>query len=76
MGCSGTVFIPINYLQIIDMFLGLLQENTFLIDLSIKSVALVEQKEFYGSLESRKLTFFSVQLDEGLFCRILDHSGK
>lgn len=36
----------------------------------------MEQKEFYGSLESRKLTFFSVQLDEGLFCRNLDHSGK
>lgn len=30
------------------MFRGLLQENTFLIDLSIKSVALVEQKEFHG----------------------------
>ena len=47
-----------------------------LCDQEWRTIKSMEQKEFYGSLESRKLTFFSVQLDEGLFGRILDHSGK
>ena len=63
MGYSGTVFIPINSLQIIDMFLGLLLENTFLIDLNIKSIALVERKEFYGQC-SKMFTEYSVHVHD------------
>lgn len=34
------------------------------------------QKEFYGSFESRKLSFFAIQMGAGLFDWVLDHSGK
>ena len=46
MGDSGIIFIPANYLQIIDMFFGSLLDNTSLMDLNIKSAALVELKVF------------------------------
>lgn len=34
------------------------------------------QKEFYGSFESRKLSFFAIQMGAGLFDWVLDHSGR
>lgn len=47
-----------------------------LCDQECRTIKSVEQKKFYGSLESRKLSFFSMQMGEGLFYCILDHSGK
>lgn len=47
-----------------------------LCDQECRTIKSMEQKKFYGSLGSRKLSFFSMQMGEGLFHCILDHSGK
>lgn len=60
---SGTVFIPENYLQIIAIFFLVLLENTFLMDLDIKSMALVELKVF-DSQGSRMFTEDSVHIND------------
>lgn len=64
MGYS--VFVPINYLQIIGIFLSLLLENTFLVVFNIKLVSLAEVKEFYGQ-RNKMFTEYSVHVNDLIF---------
>jgi hypothetical protein len=45
-------------------------------DQGLRTRKSTEQKKFYSSFESRKLSFFNIQMGGRQFCGILNHSGK